>query len=490
MIEICIKKHTTFVVISVGLAWAVAMPAQAFMFNVISPVDAPDAIPGDGICATAGGFCTLRAAIDESNVANNFPTDEIILPNDTYLLTLGELVIRNSLFITGSDPTATIIDGGGNSRIFSIGDTGLSPSVTMSNLTIRNGNGGSLVLGGGIYINQGSSLGLIDSIVRDNQSREFGGGISNAGFLHIVRSTIRDNQTSTNGDGGQSASGGGIFNSSTGRIQIDSSTISDNRATRGGGISNGGGRLDITNSTISGNRATNRGGGIMTAGVTNIAYSTITNNEANLRVGGIFTDEDRFGGGIYNDRGTVNIGNSILAGNLDNRTEFDSDSSPDCYSVPPETTLLPGRFITSFRGNVVGVSNTNCVVSDEFYGTDMIFNFDQVGTTTTPLDPRLAPLANNGGPTQTHALLLGSPAIDRGNGITSSTFFDSPATDQRGFLRPLDGNGDGTTVSDVGAYEAVPEAYEAVPEPASTMGMFLFGGASWWFKRNRKTRKP
>jgi len=481
MIKICIHKHTTFAVISVGLAWAVAMPAQAFMFNVMSSVDAPDATPGDGICATAGGFCTLRAAIDESNVANDFPTDQIILPNDTYLLTLGELVIRNSLFITGSDPTTTIIDGGGNSRIFSIGDTGLSPIVNMNNLTIRNGNGGSLVSGGGISINEGSSLGLFDSIVRDNQSREFGGGISNAGWLQIVRSTIRDNQVPMYGGGGQTASGGGVFNYSTGRIQIDSSTISGNQATRGGGIRNAGGSLDITNSTISGNRATHRGGGIMTAGVTNIAYSTITDNEANLRLGGIFTEENRFGGGIYNDRGTVNIGNSILAGNLDNRTPFDPDFSPDCYSVPPETTSLPGRFITSFRGNVVGVSNTNCVVSDSVYGTDG--SFDQVGTTTTPLDPRLAPLANNGGSTQTHALLLGSPAIDRGDGITSSTFFDSPSIDQRGFSRPLDGNGDGVTVSDVGAYEAV-------PEPASTMGMLLFGGASCWLKRNRKTRKP
>jgi CSLREA domain-containing protein len=479
-----------------GLTMVTQTSAYAVSFTVTSSNDISDSNPGDGICASLDFGCTLRAAIEESNAANNFPTDQIILPNDIYGLTLGELPIRNSLFITGSNPAATIIDGGGNSRIFSIGNEGLSPIVNISNLTIRNGNGGSFVNGGGIFINEGSSLGLFDSIVRDNKSLQFGGGISNAGFLQIVRSTIQDNQVPTDGGGGQTASGGGIFNFLSGSIEIDRSTISGNRATRGGGIRNGGGRLNITNSTISGNRATNRGGGIMTSGVTNIAYSTITNNEANAPLGGSPSDEDRFGGGIYSDRGTVNIGNSILAGNLDNRSRFDLGFAPDCYSVPPETTSLPGQFITSFRGNIVGVSNTNCVVRDTIFGTD--FSFDQVGTSTTPLDPKLAPLANNGGSTQTHALLLGSPAIDRGDGITSATFFDCPSTDQRGAVRPFDGNGDGNAVCDVGAFEfgasiPTPPPSKSVPEPTSILGLFVFsalGGGSirkWNQKRSERT---
>jgi hypothetical protein len=70
-----------------------------------------------------------------------------------------------------------------------------------------------------------------------------------------------------------------------------------------------------------------------------------------------------------------------------------------------------------------------------------------VGTAANPIDPRLAPLASNGGPTKTHALLAGSPAIDRGDNS------GAPAADQRGVARPRDGDGDGTSVVDIGAFE-------------------------------------
>jgi hypothetical protein len=72
---------------------------------------------------------------------------------------------------------------------------------------------------------------------------------------------------------------------------------------------------------------------------------------------------------------------------------------------------------------------------------------DLVGTSDDPLDPRLGPLANNGGPTRTHALLAGSPAIDRGSNT------GAPADDQRGFRRIKDGNGDARAVADIGAFE-------------------------------------
>jgi hypothetical protein len=72
---------------------------------------------------------------------------------------------------------------------------------------------------------------------------------------------------------------------------------------------------------------------------------------------------------------------------------------------------------------------------------------DLVGTPDHPIDPRLAPLAKNGGPTQTHALLAGSPAIDHGDNT------DAPATDQRGLARPRDGDGNGSSIVDIGAFE-------------------------------------
>jgi hypothetical protein len=154
--------------------------------------------------------------------------------------------------------------------------------------------------------------------------------------------------------------------------------------------------------------------------------------------------QNRLGGGIRN-LGQVNIGNTILAGNkiiLDAAHPLDPSDprySPDCYSV------IEFRF-TSFRGNLVGVLNANCNMQDSiFEGTP----FDQVGTPANPLDPGLDDfLTYNGGFTYTYALKSGSNAIDRGTGVTSSTFFDCPATDQRGGTRPTGG------ACDVGSFES------------------------------------
>jgi hypothetical protein len=232
-----------------------------------------------------------------------------------------------------------------------------------------------------------------------------------------------------------------IFNVTGANADIIESTISSNQGIRGGGIANSG-SLDITNSTISGNKAS-VGGGIrnFSAGVVNVSFSTITDNEAGLVTGE--PAQNRVGGGIAN-LGQVNIGNTILAGNRDGRTPSDALFAPDCFSVEAF------RF-TSFRGNLVGIINENCDLRDTIFGAPP--PFDMIGTEANPLDPRLLPLANNGGPTQTHALRSDSPAVDEGTGITSATFFDCPATDQRGFTRPVDGDGDGTAECDIGAFE-------------------------------------
>jgi CSLREA domain-containing protein len=461
---------------AVFIACTAAVPhlAYAVTFTVNSTTDAVDAIPGDGACATVEGACTLRAAIQETNALAE--RDVIQLPAGKYKLTItgpreqaaatGDLNINDHLAITGAGAVNTVIDGGvcpdandptctsdsvasDDDRVVSILNQGVNPIVNISGLTIQNG-GGISVNGGGIFISEGSSLSLTNCIVRENKSRQFGGGISNAGFLQIFQTTISDNTLPIRILGGQTASGGGIFNFGRGVIQIDQSTISGNEAARGGGIRNAGGRLDITNSTISGNQATARGGGIMNFGIADIAFSTITANEANRQIP-VLGPEDRFGGGIYNvaalDEGvpsTVSLGNTILAKNTDNRSRFDRNFSPDCFSVDP-------GFFTSFRGNLVGILNSDCNMRDTIFGAPPLF--DMIGTEDNPLDPGLLPLANNGGPTQTHALRSDSPAVDQGTGVTSATFFDCPATDQRGFTRPVDGDDDGTADCDVGAYE-------------------------------------
>ena len=118
--------------------------------------------------------------------------------------------------------------------------------------------------------------------------------------------------------------------------------------------------------------------------------------------------------------------------------------SPDCFA---HASPVIRKFVSK-RDNVVGILNANCAIQD----TDATVTglpFDQVGTAGTPLDPGLAPLADNGGYTRTHALQPGSPAV---NADHSVGVFDCPGIDQRGFRRPGDDAGD--TACDAGAYEA------------------------------------
>jgi CSLREA domain-containing protein len=425
---------------NLALSGAATPVVLAASFTVNTQSDTPNAVNGQ--CADENGDCSLRAAIEASNALPAFHPTVITLPSGSYTLTMGQLVINHSLFLNGAGSNSTFIDGNNSSRVFEVlGAT--NPIVSFFGVTIQNADGVETLVapgGGGISIGHGAYLALSNSVVRNNKGI-FGGGIGNGGYLQILSSTIQDNSTPLSSGGGVTESGGGIFNFATANVTIDKSTISGNKATRAGGIRNAGGHLEITNSTISGNKANTRGGGIMNFGTAFIAYSTIVFNEANV-LGG--ADEDTFGGGIYNDAdattgvgGTVSMGNTILAMNTDRRSRSDHNYSPDGYSKSPAT-------FTSFRGNLVGILNANANLSDSIFGDT---RFDQVGTPDAPLDPQLHPLADNGGPTMTHALLPGSPAIDRGTGVTSATFFDCPATDQRGARRPAG------KACDVGAFE-------------------------------------
>ena len=168
----------------------------------------------------------------------------------------------------------------------------------------------------------------------------------------------------------------------------------------------------ITNTTISANIANNRGGGIrVNAGTMNLKNVTIHRNNGGTAQGGIATVS-----------GTTNLTNTIVAGNV-------SVSQPDCA----------GPFVSG-GNNLIGISNCT--------GFGSATN-DQVGSSATPINPLLGALANNGGTTQTHALLASSTAIDRGKAT------DCPTSDQRGTTRPRDGDNNGSLVCDIGAFELV-----------------------------------
>ena len=232
-----------------------------------------------------------------------------------------------------------------------------------------------------------------------------GGAIHNSGTLTLANTTVRDNSAVNIGFGG---AGGGIFNSGGATLTLTNSTISGNAASTGGGIFNSGDTLTLTNSTVSGNSASIDAGGIDNSGGTlTLTNSTVSSNSAAVN-----------GGGIRNG-GSTTLTNTIVA---------NSPSGGDCF----------GGGFTSLGHNLDSDSTCNLTVPTDLPG----------------VDPLLGVLADNGGPTFTHALLAGSPAIDAGDDA------EAPATDQRGTTRPVG------SASDIGAFEA-PAADLAMAKSAS-----------------------
>ena len=261
-----------------------------------------------------------------------------------------------------------------------------------------------------------------------------GGGVLNDnGTMTITDCTISNNSASQPGPAGGplTAEGGGILNDSGGSLIITNSIISDNTCSAtsveptfqiaalayGGGVDNNG-SITITNCTISGNSAvangftsedTGYGGGISNSGHLQITSSTIAHNSAS-------GDNFGVGGGINGDGfEPTRTDSSIIALNTA------STGGPDYFS---------GRLALLSTGyNIIG-NNADAVINSQ--------PTDQIGTPASPIDPLLGPLADNGGPTLTHALQPGSPAINRGDPA-------APPQDQRGYSR--------LGVPDVGAFE-------------------------------------
>ncbi|NJL01778.1 MAG: CHAT domain-containing protein [Spirulinaceae cyanobacterium SM2_1_0] len=368
------------------------------------------------------GAGSLRNTLAATQSAANPGADTIRFAPGVALisLTTAELNITGGfgdLTITGQGTNVTIQRGGAapNFRIFNVvaGET-----VILDSLTIRNGSLTGGDEGGGI--NNAGSLTLNNSIVSDNQisgppagDQGDGGGINNTGSLTLNNSIIRNNQLA-----GGNMDGGGIDNSGT--LILNNSTISGNRATGssadGGGIHNTG-TTTLNNSTVSGNLAdvgtTSEGGGIRNNSGTlilnnsTIAYNTVGNSD---------------GGGIFQSGvGATTVSyNSIIANNVDSN----DGATPD----------LGGDFATStFSSNLI---------SSIAGATGLALGPDSIVTA----NPGLLPLADNGGPTQTHALSPSSPAINAGNNGLAPALRN--ISDQRGFVPGIAG---GTV--DIGAFE-------------------------------------
>jgi hypothetical protein len=382
--------------------------------------------------ADDGSSGTLRYAISQANASSDATnTINFNLPSgpQTIVLTQGALVLSNShpTTILGTGANQLFISGNHTTTVFSISS---GATVALDNLTIENGSGFE---GGGIY-NSGN-LSINDSTLADNTANSYGGAIYNYNATASINNSILNGNTA-------SYSGGGIYNYNA-TATITNSTLSNNRAGfYGGGIYNyDNATATISNSTLAYNAANIMGGGGIYntfLGTVHVNNSTLVGNTGSYG-GGIYNNSqgtltvndstladntaNNYGGGIYNSGTSATLGNSILAGNI-------AGNDPD----------VVGPF-DSLGHNLIGIVNGGSG-----------FNDDLVGSLASPLNPMLGSLANNGGPTQTMALLLGSPAIDAGSDalvpIDPST--GQPyATDQRGsgYFRIS-----GPSV-DIGAYE-------------------------------------
>ena len=283
---------------------------------------------------------------------------------------------------------------------------------------------------------------LTDVRVLDNTSGAAGGGIASAAPLTLDHVLVSGNAAATNGGGlyndaqltvtdstigtmtgfpnpNTAEGGGGLFDTGMHATQIQNSTIAGNKAVGGGGISaRSMVEMSIVNTTVDGNEAADVGGGITSNGTMTLQNDTISGNtSANDSAGG--------GAGLNAfGKGTFNFVNTLFEGNV---------------AAGGGTPVSCGCSGSSCKAGVLVSSGHN--LSDDATCA-MNASGDLVNTLA-----QLQPLGGNGGSTETRALLKGSPAVDAGDNA------HCPNADERGSLRPADGNLRGTAQCDIGAYE-------------------------------------
>jgi CSLREA domain-containing protein len=379
-------------------AWALALicssaavAAHAATFDVDTATDAVDASPGDGTCATGAGVCTLRAAVQEANAIPG--ADVVDVPAGVYMLSIagqgedaavtGDLDITDDLTLIGAGRGATILDGNGLDRVLDI-----LAMAEVSHLAVRNGDPGPDAYGGGIYCS--GIVTLRDLEVTGNTASLSGGGIENDGAVSLIDVTISDNTAVRNA--------GGLDNAND--AVLTNVTLSGNSANRGGGLWNDF-DMSLTNVTLSANTAATSGGAIRNNAGLDLTNVTIAANSSPV------------GSAIESIISLLTMKNVIVGSN-----------------GPGEDCTGAGTF-QSLGNNLESGHTCSFTATGDLVDTD----------------PLLGPLADNMGPTFTHALLPGSPAIDAGGDCPP------PNTDQRGGRRPADGDDDMVAVCDIGAYE-------------------------------------
>lgn len=415
--------------------------------------------------------CSLREAIEAANSDSAFDgcpagagADVVLLSSfATYALAragaeenanqTGDLDVASEITIRGDTSLGLFawpfVDGDDLDRVIEVRPGG---KLTLERVKIVDGSAsigggilsrGELVIrdagvsantatgsGGGIYLHAGSSVRIERATISSNVAEGAGGGLlqdDETGHLLLEQVELRANVAGSFGGGAD-----------VWYATIRGSLVVDNEALYGGGlILSGAPPKEVVNSTISGNRALESGGGLFLSigpedarpRLTNL---TVTDNEADFDA-----DGEGEGGGL---RGNwFELASSLVAGN---RNPTDA-ATVDCSTFQ----------LQSLGYNLFGVATESECALGEAEPTS------QFGTPATPLDPGLDALATNGGPTRTHALLPGSPAIDSGDPAGCAGAAGPLWTDQRGYApRAVDGDADGVGRCDVGAFELHAEA--------------------------------
>ncbi len=403
----------------------------------------------DGVCS--GTDCTLREALQKTSALAGPGTITFagnVIGTITLQLGLGALSVSHDTTISGPGARILAISGNENHRVF-IANAGTS---TISGLTIRDGwaaggVAGASNPGGGIY-NQ-ASLTLNDCAFTNNVALGVaagassgndggsgqGGGIFNAGTLTLNRCTFyrgtsgnvagggsgayNPGQFSSGGAGGV-GQGGAVFNAVSATLFANNCTFNGNSAAGGSG-GNG--------TQFGGNGASGCGGAVCNQGTMTVTACTLSGNAGGSGAGGHGPISNGFtpssSGGLTTLGGSSTVMNTISAGNTGS---FGGGNDVD------------GTFASNGY-NLLGTADH----STGFTGTG-----DQTGTDVAQINARLGPLQNNGGSTDTMALLANSPALDQGKSFALTT-------DQRGSPRPFDNpgiaNASGGDGSDIGAFE-------------------------------------
>jgi hypothetical protein len=448
--------------------------------------------------------CTLRDAIiaSNTNAANNAcpagepdPVTDVIqfsLPGPS-TITLGSAlpVVFDQTAIVGPGEAQLTISGPGAFTILDFSGTAIA---SLSGVTITGGGGpegAGIINEGALALDRVAVVGNVASEVGGPSAFPEGGGIRNGGgALTLSRSTVSGNSAIGSGAPGQNGpEGGGIYNN-TGTLTIEESTISGNSAKAvagvggttnavGGGIENASGKLTLRRSTVSGNAVrasgspsfnTAQGAGVFNGNAPTttevIEDSTITGNSATAIGSG--ANNQSQGGGVYSQglaASPATIASSTIVGN------------GAVLGANLRNAKVPTVSNTIIADPLGGGQNCDAPVQSAGFNLEDANSCGFTKPTDRPkTDPLLSPagLADNGGPTPTIALQLGSPAVNQGLSAPGE------AIDQRGTTRPLLYPGipvvtPGSNGADIGAYElqvpvppAAPGSAAGVEPPAPT----------------------